>query len=65
MPLAKGRSSKAISKNIKTLIKGEGKSKDQAIAIALSKAKKTKKTKKPKTRKKTARKATRAGKMIR
>jgi len=42
MPLIKGSSKKAISKNIKTEIK-HGKPKKQAIAIALSLAKKSKK----------------------
>lgn len=42
MPLVKGKSKKAISKNISTEIKA-GKPKKQAIAIAYSVAKKKKK----------------------
>ena len=38
MPLQKGKSNKVISSNLRTLIK-EGKPRKQAIAIALSKAK--------------------------
>lgn len=41
MPLKRGRSKKAISKNIETEM-AYGKSQDQAIAIALSKAGKSK-----------------------
>lgn len=35
MPLSKGKSKKAVSKNIRTL-KGEGKSQKEAVATALS-----------------------------
>ena len=42
MPMRKGRSKKIISENIATEIKA-GKPKDQAIAIAMSKAGKKKK----------------------
>jgi hypothetical protein len=39
MPLSKGKSREAISKNIKTEMK-EGKSQKQAVAIALNEARK-------------------------
>ena len=45
MPLIKGYSKKSIAKNIKTEIKA-GRSRKQAVAIALSVAKQTKKKKK-------------------
>jgi uncharacterized protein YdaT len=41
MPLLKGRSDKAVSKNIKTLL-SEGYPQKQAVAISLSKAKRAK-----------------------
>lgn len=47
MPLRRGKSKKAISSNIRKLVK-EGRPQKQAIAIALSVAKKTKKKKKGK-----------------
>jgi len=42
MPLRKGRSKKAVSRNIKTLMR-EGRPQKQAIAIAMSKARKRRK----------------------
>lgn len=45
MPLKKGKDKKTIGKNIGTLI-SEGRPKDQAAAIAYSKAGKSRKTKK-------------------
>ncbi len=40
MPLSKGKSREAVSKNIKTEIK-QGKSQKQAVAIALNEARKS------------------------
>lgn len=42
MPLKKGKSNKAVSSNIRTLI-NEGRSKKQAVAIVMNKAGKKKK----------------------
>ena len=47
MPLIKGYSKKSIAKNIKTEIKA-GRSRKQAVAIALSVARQTKKKRKKK-----------------
>jgi len=45
MPLLKGKSQKAVSRNIKELI-SSGRTRKQAIAISLSKAGKTRKKRK-------------------
>jgi len=42
MPLAKGKSQKTISKNIRKLMKEDGRPRKQIIAIALSTARKGK-----------------------
>ena len=49
MPLKRGKSKKAVSENIRELVKS-GRPHSQAIAIAMSKAGKSKKKKKRKKR---------------